>query len=100
LAFHTARSWRCTRWISAKLRLRLDDIIALFQNREGERPRHVSARRDRVQLCLPAIGHEAKASEAEKHHHPCGGFGDTALQEAKSIVSFNLLTGGGEMLIV
>jgi hypothetical protein len=27
-------------------------------------------------LRLPTIAHEANASEAEKHHCPCGGFGD------------------------
>src|SRR5258708_25874926 len=37
-------------------------------------------------LRLAATRHEANASEAEKHHRPCGGFGDgvTRLKDPKS----------------
>jgi hypothetical protein len=36
-------------------------------------------------LCLPTIGQEANACEAEKHHGPCGGFGDGANVPARDI---------------
>jgi hypothetical protein len=31
----------------------------------------ISSGRTQCWLALPAIGHEANASEAEKHHRPC-----------------------------